>query len=215
VAAKRLIKTDCAGAARTVSLYKLILRYNVLITKNSHNMTKLTFPKLAIKWLAAFAMVVALAATAQAQRIAYVDVNLVLESIQEYQNAQTELDRVAAGWRQEIAQEYDKIKAMYNRYQAEQVLLSDEARKQREEEIMNKEQAVREMQKEKFGPEGELFKKRQELVKPIQDKVYAAIELYASDRGYDFIFDKGGAAGILYANTRYDVTADVLERLKK
>jgi outer membrane protein len=188
---------------------------NQLITKNPYNMTKLIFPKLAIKWLAAFAMVVALTATAQAQRIAYVDVNLVLESIQEYQNAQKELDRVAAGWRQEIAQEYDKIKAMYNRYQAEQVLLSDDARKQREEEIMNKEQAVREMQKEKFGPEGELFKKRQELVKPIQDKVYAAIELYASDRGYDFIFDKGGAAGILYANTRYDVTADVLERLKK
>jgi len=178
-------------------------------------MTKLIFPTLAIKCLAAFAMVVALTATAQAQRIAYVDVNLVLESIQEYQNAQKELDRVAAGWRSEIAQEYDKIKAMYNRYQAEQVLLSDDARKQREEEIMNKEQAVREMQKEKFGPEGELFKKRQELVKPIQDKVYAAIEEYASDRGYDFIFDKGGAAGILYANTRYDVTADVLQRLKK
>lgn len=173
------------------------------------------FPKLAIKWLAVAAFAVFTTGAIQAQRIAYVDVNLILESIQEYQDAQKELDRIAAGWRQEIAQEYDVIKAMYNRYQAEQVLLSDEARKQKEDEIMNKEQSVREMQKEKFGPEGELFKKRQELVQPIQDKVYEAIEAYANDRGYDFIFDKGGAAGILFANARYDVTSDVLERLKK
>lgn len=173
------------------------------------------FPKQAIKWLAAAVVAVAFTATVQAQRIAYVDVNLILESIQEYQDAQAELDRVAAGWRQDIAQEYDQIKAMYNRYQAEQVLLSDEARKQKEDEIMTKEQQVRELQKEKFGPEGELFKKRKELVQPIQDKVYTAVEDYANNRGYDFIFDKGGAAGILFANPRYDVTADVLESLKK
>lgn len=178
-------------------------------------MMTFSFPKQTIKWLATAALAIVLTSAAQAQRIAYVDVNLVLESIQEYQDAQKELDRVAAGWRQDIAQEYDQIKAMYNRYQAEQVLLSDEARKQKEDEIMNREQQVREMQKEKFGPEGELFKKRQELVQPIQDKVYEAIEKYANDRGYDFIFDKGGAAGILFANPRYDVTSDVLESLKK
>lgn len=185
-----------------------------LNSKINDMMTKI-FPKHAIKWLAVAALAVFSTSAIQAQRIAYVDVNLVLESIQEYQDAQKELDRIAAGWRQEIAQEYDVIKSMYNRYQAEQVLLSDEARKQKEDEIMNKEQSVREMQKEKFGPEGELFKKRQELVQPIQDKVYEAIEAYANDRGYDFIFDKGGAAGILFANPRYDVTSDVLERLKK
>jgi outer membrane protein len=178
-------------------------------------MMTFSFPKQTIKWLATAALAIVLTSAAQAQRIVYVDVNLVLESIQEYQDAQKELDRVAAGWRQDIAQEYDQIKAMYNRYQAEQVLLSDEARKQKEDEIMNREQQVREMQKEKFGPEGELFKKRQELVQPIQDKVYEAIEKYANDRGYDFIFDKGGAAGILFANPRYDVTSDVLESLKK
>ncbi|MFZ2900618.1 MAG: OmpH family outer membrane protein [Saprospiraceae bacterium] len=178
-------------------------------------MMTLSFPKQTIKWLATAALAIVLTSAAQAQRIAYVDVNLVLESIQEYQDAQKELDRIAAAWRQDIAQEYDQIKAMYNRYQAEQVLLSDEARKQKEDEIMTKEQQVREMQKEKFGPEGELFKKRQELVQPIQDKVYEAIEKYANDRGYDFIFDKGGAAGILFANPRYDVTQDVLASLKK
>jgi outer membrane protein len=178
-------------------------------------MMTLSFPKQTIKWLATAALAIVLTGAAQAQRIAYVDVNLILENIQEYQDAQKELDRIAAGWRQDIAQEYDQIKAMYNRYQAEQVLLSDEARKQKEDEIMTKEQQVREMQKEKFGPEGELFKKRKELVQPIQDKVYEAIEAYANNRGYDFIFDKGGAAGILFANPRYDVTSDVLESLKK
>lgn len=193
----------------------------VFIARNQFTTSKINvmithiFPKQAIKWLATAAFAIVLSGAVQAQRIAYVDVNLILESIQEYQNAQTELDRVAATWRQEIAQEYDKIKAMYNRYQAEQVLMSDEARKQKEEEIMNKEQAVREMQKEKFGPEGELFKMRQELVQPIQQKVYTAIEVYANDKGYDFIFDKGGNAGILFASTRYDVTADILEELKQ
>ena len=177
-------------------------------------MTQL-FPRQAIKWMAAAVLAIVFTSAVQAQRIAYVDVNLILESIQEYQNAQAELDRISAAWRQDIAQEYDKIKAMYNRYQAEQVLLSDEARKEREDEIMNKEQQVRELQKEKFGPEGELFKKRQELVQPIQDKVYTAIEEYATNRGYDFIFDKGGSAGILFANPRYDVTSDVLQSLKK
>lgn len=151
--------------------------------------------------------------SAAAQRIAYVDVNLILESIEEYQKAQEELDRIAAGWRQEIAQEYDKIKGMYNRYQAEQVLLSDDARRQKEDEIMDVERQVREMQKERFGPEGMLFEKRKELVQPIQERVYTAIEEYANARGYDFIFDKGGSAGIIFSNPRYDVTEDVLKSL--
>lgn len=152
--------------------------------------------------------------SANAQRIAYVDINKILESIEEYQSAQNELDRIASKWRQDIAQEYDAIKGLYNRYQAEQVLLSDEARKQKEEEIMAKEKEVRDMQKDKFGPEGALFKKRQELVRPIQDKVYAAIEDFANDRGYDFIFDKSGSAGIIFSNPQYDKTEDILKSLK-
>lgn len=167
----------------------------------------------ASKFLATALLTVAIATQVQAQRIAYVDVNQILESIEEYQKAQQELDRIAATWRQEIAQEYDKIKGLYNRYQAEQVLLSDDARRQKEEEIMEMERQVREMQKEKFGPEGALFEKRKELVEPIQERVFAAIEAFANDRGYDFIFDKGGSAGILFSNPRYDVTAEVLERL--
>lgn len=164
--------------------------------------------------LAAFALFVMAATTVHAQRIAYVNVSDILESMDDYQAAQNELDRVANQWRQDIAQEYDKIKGLYNRYQAEQVLLSDDARQKREEEIMAKEKEVRDMQKAKFGPEGELFKARQDLVRPIQDRVYGAIEEYAQERGYDFIFDKSGGAGMIFSNPSYDKTEDVMKKLK-
>lgn len=144
-----------------------------------------------------------------AQRIAVVDINAVLEGMDDYKAAQTELDRVADAWRQEIAQEYDKIKGMYNRYQAEQVLLSDEARKEREDEIVSAETRVREMQKNRFGPDGELFDRRAELVQPIQDKVYGAISSFADKRGYDLIFDKGSAAGLLFSKETFDKTEEV------
>ena len=148
-----------------------------------------------------------------AQRIAVVDINQVLESLPEYQEAQKELDRIAAEWRQEIAQQYDVIKSMYNKYQAEQVLLSDEVRKQREEEIVNKEKSVREMQKQRFGPDGALFKRRQSLVQPIQDKVYSAIEDYANSMDFDFILDKGSSAGLLFVNSRFDKTEDIISKV--
>jgi outer membrane protein len=150
----------------------------------------------------------------QAQKIAVVDINGILENMADYKAAQAELDNIASVWRQEIAQEYDKIKSMYNKYQAEQVLLSDEVRKQREEEIMNKEKEVRELQKRRFGPEGDLFGKRQELVRPIQENVFAAIESYATDRGYDLILDKAGSAGILFTSDELDKTEDIKKRLK-
>jgi len=163
----------------------------------------------------ALLFIVAFAFKAEAQRIAYVDVKVILESIDEYQKAQDELDKVAATWRQEIAQEYDNIKGQYNRYQAEQVLMSDDARRKKEDEIMEMEKKVRELQKDKFGPDGALFQRRKELVQPIQDRVYAAIEDYASDRGYDFIFDKSSSAGMLFASPNYDKTSDVLDKLKR
>lgn len=151
--------------------------------------------------------------TSQAQRFAIVDVSGVLDKMPEYEQAQKELDKVAANWRQEIAERYDEIKSLYNKYQAEQVLLSDEAREQREEEIMEREKQVRELQKQRFGPEGDLFRRRQELVQPIQDKVYTAIEEYADARGYDAIFDKSGSAGIIFASEDLDKTQEILRSL--
>jgi len=148
-----------------------------------------------------------------AQRYAIVDVSTVLDKLSEYQKAQSELDKVAADWRQEIAQEYDQIKSLYNKYQAEQVLLSDQARVEKEEEIMNREKQVRDLQKQRFGPDGDLFRRREELVQPIQDKVYGAIQEYAEDRGYDAIFDKSGSAGIIFASDDLDKTDEILRRL--
>ncbi|HAY71270.1 MAG TPA: hypothetical protein DCX89_05215 [Saprospirales bacterium] len=148
-----------------------------------------------------------------AQRIAIVDVNEVLENLPAYIKAQDEIDVIAKAWQQEVAQEYDKIKSLYNEYQAEQVLMTAEMKNQKEEDIMNKEKEVREMQKRKFGPEGELFVKRQELVQPIQDQVFDAIKAYAEERGYDLILDKSSNTGILFTSEAYNKTADIKKRL--
>lgn len=154
-----------------------------------------------------------LTAAVSAQRIAIVDITKVLEEMPDYQAAQKDLDEIAAEWRQQIALEYDQIKAMYNKYQAEQVLLSEEAKKQKEAEIAEREKQARELQREKFGPEGALFRKRQDLVQPIQERVYGAIKTYAEDRGFDFIFDKGGSSGLIFSNAEYDKTDDIIRVL--
>lgn len=165
------------------------------------------------KIISSFLLVVLLGFGLSAQRIAIVDINDILENYSEYKTAEEQINSIASTWEQEIAQEFDQIKAMYNKYQAEQVLLSNEQRTEREEQIMNKEKQVREMQRRKFGPEGELFQKRQQLVAPIQDKVYSAIEDFAADRGYDLIFDKSGSAGLLFSSNEYDKTKEVKSRL--
>ncbi len=148
-----------------------------------------------------------------AQKIAIVDITQVLENLTEYKKAQEQLDKITATWKQEIAESRDKIKVMYNKYQAEQVLLSEEQRKTKEEEIMKKEKEVMEAQKAKFGPEGALFLKRQELVQPIQDKVYKAIQEYATSKSYDLILDKGASAGVIFSNPGLDKTGDILKKL--
>jgi outer membrane protein len=153
--------------------------------------------------------------TLSAQRIAIVDITKVLQEMPDYQSAQAELDKIASEWRQQIALEYDQIKAMYNKYQAEQVLLTEDGRKKREDEIMEREKQVRDLQKEKFGPEGALFRKRQDLVQPIQERVYAAIQTYADDRGFDFIFDKGESSGLIFSNPDYDKTDDIVRLVNK
>jgi len=153
------------------------------------------------------------ATSINAQRIAIVDVESILSVLPQYQKAQDDIDKISAQWRQDISQEYDKIKSMYNKYQAEQVLMSEEVRVEYEDEIMEKEKEVRELQKRRFGPEGDLFRRRQELVTPIQDEVFNAIENYASSKGYDIVFDKAGAAGLLFANEDFDKTEEVKREL--
>lgn len=158
-------------------------------------------------------MAVLTAGAVQAQRFAYVDTDYILEQIPEYQAAQDELDKIAEEWRDEIDQRYKEIDDLYRKFQNEQVLLSDEMKQKRITEIEEKEKAVKEFQQQKFGVSGELFKKKQELVKPIQDDVYNEIQELAEKSSYDFIFDKSAGVSMLFANPRYDKSDDILKAM--
>lgn len=159
--------------------------------------------------------VFALAATqVNAQKVVYMDMTKVLESLPEYEQAQKQLEEVAETWRQEIADEYQQIEKMYADYQANEVLMSDEMRQQKQDEIIEKEKQVRDMQKAKFGPEGALFEKRQELVQPIQERVYDVVSDYAKDTRTDFILDQG-STNVIYANPDLDKTQEIIDRLQK
>src|SRR5690606_1822963 len=150
---------------------------------------------------------------ANAQSTAIINIAEVLENMEDYKNAQAQLDKLAEQWQQEINGEFEKIKAMYNKYNAEQVLLNENERKSREDAIVQREKEVREMQKLRFGPEGDLFQKRQQLVEPIQDKVYNAIQEYAELHNIDIILDKSSSAGLIYSNDKYDKTQDIKRKL--
>ena len=145
-----------------------------------------------------------------AQKIGYVDSDYILSKIPEYKAAQAEIDKTSVDWQKEIEIKYGEIDKLYKIYQAESVLLTDDMKKKRENEIINKEKEVKELQKSRFGVDGELFKKKMELVKPIQDKVYSAIKQVAERAGLAFIFDKAGQVSLLYSNNKYDKSEDVL-----
>lgn len=151
--------------------------------------------------------------TNYAQKFAYVDTEYILSLLPEYKSAQKKLDELAEQWQKEIDNKYEGIDKMYKEYQAEKVLLTADQQKQREEEIIAKEKDAKKFQQDKFGYEGELFKKRQELVKPIQDKIFEAIQKLAKDEGFDFIFDKSSDMTMLYSNAKYDKSDNVLTAL--
>jgi outer membrane protein len=150
---------------------------------------------------------------AQAQRFGYVDTDYILENIPEYQQKQNELNEISVQWQQEIEAMYAEIDRMYKDYQAEQILLTDDMKRKREEQIIEKEKEAKEKQKQRFGYQGDLFQKRQQFTKPIQDKVYAAIKEIADARGYAVIFDKAGTLTMLYTAAKYDLSEDVLDEL--
>ncbi len=156
---------------------------------------------------------VSISANGQSQKYAYVDTQYILDNIPEFQDAQDELDGISANWQKEIETSYAKVSEMYQKYQAESVLLPDDIKRKREEEIVSKEKEVKELQRKYFGQEGELYKKRQELVKPIQEKVYNAIESIAATNNYSFVFDKAGGMTLLYSNPKFDISDDVLDEV--
>jgi outer membrane protein len=158
-------------------------------------------------------MLLTFAIASQAQRYAIVDTKYILEKLPEYKSAQTELDKFSTQWQKEIDDKQGALDKMYKDYEAEQVMLSDQLRKKREDELFVREKEVRELQRKRFGFEGDLFKKRQELVKPVQDRVYNAIQKLAVARIYDFILDKSEGITVIFADPKLDKSEDVLKEL--
>lgn len=148
-----------------------------------------------------------------AQKFAFVDMDYILNKMPQYTDAQKQLDKIAEGWQKEVETKMKEVDGMYKQFQAEQVLMTDAMKQQKMKEIETKEKDVKQFQKDKFGPTGELFTKRQELIKPIQDKIYNEIQKYCSAKGYDFIFDRSSGPTMLYASDRYNKSDDILSAL--
>jgi outer membrane protein len=166
-----------------------------------------------IKITALLAILSCSSASALAQKFAYVDSEYILSQVPAYKSAQTQLNEISKQWQAEVDEKFAEIDKLYKQYQAEKVLLTKDMQTKRENEIIEKERAAKQFQNDKFGYEGELFKKRSELVKPIQDKVYEAINKVAKSNGLDFIFDKSGDMLMLVSNPKYDRSDEVLEEL--
>jgi outer membrane protein len=150
---------------------------------------------------------------AQAQKYAFVDTEYILNNIPTYKSAQEELDKLSVQYQNEVKTMRDELDKMYKEYQADKVLLTDEMKSKREALIVAKERDVKKLQNDYFGQEGLLFKKREELVKPIQDEVYNAVKEIANEGGYAVIFDSASGATMIYTNPRYDISDEVLQRL--
>ena len=148
-----------------------------------------------------------------AQKFAYVDSDYILERMPEYGSAQDQLDKLSLNWQQEIEELYKQIDQLYKKYQADKVLLTQEMKNKRESEIINKEKDAKELQRKRFGPEGDLYTKRKELVRPIQDKVYNAIQDLSNEKRYDIIFDKSSNLIMLFSNPSLDKSDDILKML--
>ncbi|MFZ4521329.1 MAG: OmpH family outer membrane protein [Bacteroidales bacterium] len=160
-----------------------------------------------------FAFLVFTAMIVQAQKFAYVDTQYILDNIPEFAEAQSQLDDISAQWQKEIEAKFAEVDKMYKDYQTQAVLLPDDMKKKKEQEIVDKEKEVKNLQRNRFGKDGDLFKKRQELVKPIQEKIYNAIQELSANNNYAVVFDKGGSLTMMYANPKYDISDDVLDNL--
>jgi outer membrane protein len=149
-----------------------------------------------------------------AQKFAYVDSEYILKHMPEYKSAQNQLDVLSQQWQKAVDNNFSELDKMYKAYQADQVLLTDEMRKKRENDIIEKEKAAKDFQRQKFGPDGDLFQSRIKLLKPIQEKVSKVIADYAKGKLIDFIFDKGSEATMMiYASSSFDVSDDIITRL--
>ncbi len=150
----------------------------------------------------------------QAQsKYAVINTKYILDKIPEYKEADKKLKVLGDQWQSEIDEKQIALDKMYKNYEAEQFMLSEDLKKKREDELFVKEKELRDLQKKRFGYEGDLFKERQKLVKPIQDKVYNAVQKMATARSYDFILDKSEGITIIFADPKLDKSDDILKEL--
>jgi len=154
-----------------------------------------------------------MAFTASAQKYAIIDTKYILDKMPDYKQAQKTIDATAETWQREIDTRQETLNKMYRDFDAEQVMLSEDLKKKREDELFNKEKEVRDLQKKRFGFEGDLFKERQKLIKPIQDRVYTAVQKLAVNRSFDFILDKSEGITVIFADPKLDRSEDVLREL--
>ena len=165
------------------------------------------------KFLIAVALIVTCSIGAMAQKFALVDMEYILKNIPAYEMANEQLNQVSLRWQKEVDDLAKEAETMYKNYQSDMVFLTDEQKKTKEEEIVAKEKEVTELRYKYFGPQGELFQKRQSLIKPIQDDVYAAIKKVSEERGYQVIFDRASSQSIVFASPRIDISNEVLTKL--
>jgi len=158
-------------------------------------------------------LMILISASAVAQKYAFVDSDYIRKNIPAFTAAQEQLDKLSKQWEKEVSDGYAVVEQMYKSYQNEAVLLSQDMKSKREEAIIAKEKEIKDLQNKYFGMEGELFKKREELVKPIQDEILKAIKEIAVEGSYAVIFDTAAGGNILFANPKYDISDQVLEKL--
>jgi len=151
--------------------------------------------------------------SSHAQKFAYVDSQYILDNVPEFAEAQAQLDELSSQWQKEIDAKFADVEKLYKEFQAQAVLLPEDMKKKKEQEIVDAEKDARNLQRTRFGKDGDLFKKRQEFVKPIQEKIYNVIQDIATSNNYAVIFDKGGSLSILFANPKYDISDEVLDKL--
>jgi len=160
-----------------------------------------------------FLFIIGITGFAQAQKFAYVDTDYILKNIPEYNMAQKQLDELSKQYQAEIEEKVAEVERLYKAFQTDAILLPADLKKQREEEILTKEKALSQLKRDRFGRDGDLFKKRQELVAPLQDKVFNAIKAYAEQKGLSIIFDKASGPTMLYANEKLDKSDDILQSM--
>lgn len=158
-------------------------------------------------------LLIASAPALMAQKYACVNTDYVLKTLPDYANAQKRIDKYVADWQAELASKQAEIDQLRTDYEQESYLLPESLKKRRREEILTKEKELRELQQQRFGPDGDLDKKRAELLKPVQDRVYAAIERIAHEKNYAFVFDRAASTTLLFVNKKFDISDDVLEQL--